>query len=178
MCSLASACCASQCHEGTTLKISIYTTNACSRLEHGVSLLPPLEALYALLVHLLTHLLVPFTFLLCGAFCPDGLNSSLLHSQPECLCQPCLPPRTCRSDSFSSFSSFSLALFAASAFRSSVRLSHDVWFARGRKADLLSCHCLPGHGVSLRCLAVCARVRHTVLLHTLDNRGGRRHRRL
>jgi hypothetical protein len=52
--------------------------------------------------------------------------------------------RTCRSVSFSSFNSFSLALTAASAFLSTVRLSHDVWLARGRKAVLLSCHCLPG----------------------------------
>lgn len=50
---------------------------------------------------------------------------------------------TCRSASFSSFSSFSFAFVAASAFLSSLRFSHEVWFARGRKADLLSCHCFP-----------------------------------
>ena len=61
---------------------------------------------------------------------------------------------TCRSASFSSLSSFSFALTAASALRSSVRFSHDVRFPRGRKGPLLSCHCLPGHGVSLRCFAV------------------------
>lgn len=61
--------------------------------------------------------------------------SDRLHSRVE--------PPTCRSDSFSSFNSFSLALTAASAIRSAVRLSHEVWFDRGRKADLLSCHCFP-----------------------------------
>jgi hypothetical protein len=56
-------------------------------------------------------------------------------------------PPTCLSDSFSSFSSFSFALTAASAFLSTVRFSHEDWFALGRNALLLSCHCLPAEVV-------------------------------
>jgi hypothetical protein len=130
-------------------------------------------------VHLLAHLLVALALLLCRALCPDGLDSSLLHSQLDCFRQSCLSPRTCRSASFSSFSSFSFALTAASALRSSVRLSHDVRFARGRKGPLLSCHCLPGRGVSLRCVAVRrSGGLHTVLLHALYDGGRRGHRGL
>jgi hypothetical protein len=51
--------------------------------------------------------------------------------------------RTCRSASFSSFISLILALVASKAFRSAARFSNEDWFARGRNAFLLSCHCFP-----------------------------------
>jgi hypothetical protein len=77
--------------------------------------------------------------------------------------------RTCRSVSFSSFSSFSLALTAASAFLSTVRLSHDVWLARGLNAVLLSCHCLPKEEqISCETLTGSDVWRRTILLHSLD----------
>jgi hypothetical protein len=114
----------------------------CSRLQHLVALLPPLQALHAPLVHLLLHLGKSFALFLGRAFGLDRVDPPLYHisfSTPHQVAQK----RTCRSVSFSSLSSFSLALTAASAFLSTTRLSHVVWLARGRKAALLSCHCLP-----------------------------------
>lgn len=54
--------------------------------------------------------------------------------------------RTCRSASFSSFISFSLALVAARSVRACVRLAKDVRPEAGRNAFLGACHCLPTGG--------------------------------
>jgi hypothetical protein len=121
-----------------------------SRFQHLVALLPPLHTLHAPLVHLLLHFGEAFSLLLRCALRSESVGSSLFpisirssHIRVQA--------RTWRSASFSSFISFSFALTAASAFLSSVRLSHEVWLARGRKAVLLSCHCLPGkNAVSLQ----------------------------
>jgi hypothetical protein len=139
-----------------------------SRLQHLVALLPPLQALHAPLVHLLLHLRESLALFLGRALGLDRIDSPLYHisfSTPHQVAQK----RTCRSVSFSSLSSFSLALTAASAFLSTTRLSHVVWLARGRKAALLSCHCLPVQNQS-----VCETLYgsnmgvRTILLHSLD----------
>lgn len=51
---------------------------------------------------------------------------------------------TCRSASFSSFISFSLAFVASIALRSSTRALYDLWPARGLNADFCTCQCFPG----------------------------------
>ena len=52
-----------------------------SRLQHLVALLSPLQALDALLVHLLFHLGESLSFFFRGALGLDSLDSSLLNSQ-------------------------------------------------------------------------------------------------
>lgn len=53
---------------------------------------------------------------------------------------------TCRSASFSSFISFSLAFVASRALRSDRRALYEFWPARGLNADFGMCQCFPARG--------------------------------
>ena len=130
----------------------LYNSNAFplirpSRSQQLIPLLLPLQPLHPLLIHLLRHLLISLLFLLCRSLIPDRLYSSLSHTRQVSSCTMLLPrenPKpTCRSASFSSFISFSLCLTASCTFRASTRFVQDERPAVGRKALLLSCHCLP-----------------------------------
>lgn len=117
-----------------------------SRVDKLVALLLALESLHPLLVHLLGHLLVTFLLLLLRPLLLKGFDASLCGndgSAPGILSPGFEFAPTLRSASFSSLSSFSLALTAASNCLSFVRFSYDVNPEPGRKAFLGACHCFP-----------------------------------
>lgn len=95
----------------------------CLRVQQLVALLSALQALHALSMHFLSHLLITRLLLLRSSLVFDPLNMALLElldllkiilasHQASCIAQSSRALLTCRSASFSSFISFSSSFTA------------------------------------------------------------------
>ena len=115
-----------------------------SRLEQLVPLLPPLQSLNPLRMHLFCHFFIALFLDFRRSLVFDRLYTPLIaifQHHVQGIWQAF--SYTCLSSSFSSFISFSFAFVAVIALRPAVRFSYEVCPDVGRKADFWACHCLP-----------------------------------